>query len=82
MERYFDELEHDNFRSNGTGSHAEFPEYKIIEYPFDRYQIKIMVTPDNKFIKIVEVKVNKDFLTYKQKITHFGVHDVEKFYEE
>lgn len=71
MEINFDELDHENFWSNGTGSHAQFPDYKIIEYPFDRYQIKIMVTPRNEFIKVLEVKLNKDFLSYKTKNCSF-----------
>ena len=57
-------------------------DYRIISYPFDRYEIKIKVTPNNEFIEIVEVGINKDFLTQKQKIGLQGFHDVEKFYVE
>lgn len=73
---------HQNFKKRGTGSHEKFEEYKIINYPFDKYQIKIKLSPANEFIEIVEVKINKEFLSYKQKITSQGFHDVDEFYRE
>ena len=72
----------DLFKNQGTGSHEDVRDYKIITYPFDKYQIKVKLTPDNKFIDIIEVQINKDFLSYKQKITPLGFHDVEEFYRE
>lgn len=72
----------DIFKNRGTGSHENLEDYKIITYPFDKYQIKIKLTPNNEFIEIIEVQINKDFLSYKQKITPMGFHDVEKFYRE
>lgn len=69
-------------RRKGTGS-PDFPiEYKDVVYPFDKYEIKVRLTPNNEFIGIVEVKINKDFVSYKQRLAKKGFHDVEKFYRE
>jgi predicted component of type VI protein secretion system len=78
----FQENDYDNLKNQGTGSHEALDEYKIVLYPFDKYQIKIKLTRSNEFIGIVEVKVNKDFLSYKQKTTLRGFHDVDEFYRE
>lgn len=82
MDLHENEYDYDTLKDKGTGSHAEFDDYKIIVYPFGRYHIKIKVTPSNEFIGIVEVGVNKDFLSYKQKIASSGEHDVDEFYRE
>jgi predicted component of type VI protein secretion system len=74
--------DYDNLKKQGTGSHERVDDYKIILYPFDKYQIKIKLSPSNEFIGIVEVKINKEFLSHKQKITSQGFLDVEEFYRE
>lgn len=66
----------------GTGSYVKSNDYRIIVCPFDMFQVKVKVTPANEFLGIVEVGIDKDFLSYKQKITAFGGHDVEEFYDE
>jgi len=71
-----------NSLSQGTGSHFIPQDYKIIVYPFDKYEITVKLSPNNEFIEILEVKVNKDFLTYKQKVISKGFHDVDNFYRE
>lgn len=78
----FHEKEHDyeNSKSQETGSHDL--EYKTILYNFDKYQIKIKLSLTNKFMEIVEVKINKDFLSHKQKILSKGYIDVSKFYRK
>lgn len=76
---YNDENNQSIYTSTGS---FEIPKYKIIIYPFDKYEITIKLSEDNKFIEILEVKVNKDFISYKQKITPKGFHDVEKYYNE
>ena len=79
------ELDYDVLKDQGTGSHGDFEEFKIVTYPFDRYLIKVKLTPTNEFIGIVEVSVNKDFLSHQQRLvflTSLGLHDVEEFYEE
>ena len=65
-----------------TGSHEEFDEFKIITYPFGKYEIKVKLSLANQFIGIVEVKINKTFLSHKQKITSKGYHDVDEFYRK
>ena len=54
--------------------------FKIIDYPFNEYLIKIKLSDDNEFIEILEIKINKEFMSYKQKIESFGDHNVEKYY--
>jgi len=76
------DYDYNNIKNQGTGSHEKLDDYKIILYPFDKYQIKIKLSPSNEFIGIVEVKVNKEFLSHKQKITSQGFLDVEEFYQE
>jgi len=76
------DYDYNNIKNQGTGSHEKFDDSKIILYPFDKYQIKIKLSPSNEFIGIVEVKINKDFLSHKQKITSQGFLDVEEYYQE
>jgi len=82
MDLYTEERDYNNLKNQGTGSHGDIDDFKIIPYLFGKYQIKIKLTPTNKFIGIVEVKINKDFLSYKQKTTLRGFHDVDEFYRE
>jgi len=56
--------------------------FKEVVYPFDQYEIKVRLSPNNEFIAITEVKVKKDFMSYKEKISTKGYHDVEAFYPE
>jgi len=77
------DYDYNNIKNQGTGgSHEELDDYKTILYPFDKYQIKIKLSPSNEFIGIVEVKINKEFLSHKQKITSQGFLDVEEYYQE
>lgn len=73
---------YDKSKSLGTGSHDSSTEYKTINFPFDKYLIKVKLTPDDKFIGIIEIKINKDFLSYEQKATPKGSHDVDEYYRE
>lgn len=67
--------------SFATGSH-DFNETKFIVYPFGKYEITVELTSTNEFLGIVEVKVNKDFRSYSQRITSTKVHDVEEYYKD
>ena len=82
MDLYTKEFIHNKLKNQGTGSHGYGDDYKIISYPFDKYQIKIKLSSSNEFIEIVEVKINKEFLSHKQKIISRGFHDVDEFYPE
>jgi hypothetical protein len=61
-----------------TGSLAAST-YKIIAYPFDQYLLTIKLTPDNKFIEVLEIKINKDFLSHKQKMSSLNSIDIESY---
>jgi uncharacterized protein (TIGR04255 family) len=60
----------------------EQKEFKIIVIPFGRYNIGMRLSENNEFRGIESVEVNKDFLTYKQRVTPKGFHDVNEFYKE
>jgi hypothetical protein len=77
-------IEHDynKIKNTGTGGLEEAENYRIIMFPFEKYEIKIKLTPNNEFVEVIEVKINKDFLSYKQKATPKGFHDVKKFYPD
>ena len=66
----------------GTGSHTGGEHHKIVTYPFGKYEIKIELTEDDRFVSILEVKISKDFLSEEQKRVRTGVHDVDDLYRE
>lgn len=82
MESETEQYDYRSFTREGTGATGETGDYRIISYLFGRYEIKVKVTPNNEFVGIIEVGINKDFLTQQQKISLQGFHDVEKFYVE
>lgn len=49
----------------GTGS-ASTIEYVTLIYPFEKYEILVKLTVDGRFVGIEEVRINKDFRSYKQ----------------
>lgn len=73
---------YDSFIKQATGSLSKGEEYRIISYPFDKYEIKVKISSSNEFLGIVEVGVNKDFVSQKQKMSIKGYHDVDQFYVE
>ncbi|MGD0781026.1 MAG: hypothetical protein ABR954_09680 [Dehalococcoidales bacterium] len=82
MELNVDKYDYTTFTQDATGKTGKMEDYKIISYPFGKYEIKIKVTNNNEFIGIVELGVNKDFLSQEQKIGLKGSHDVDEFYKE
>ncbi len=80
MESHTDD--YDKLKNQGTGSQGKTQDYKIIVFPLGKYQIKIILTPTNEFIEVVEVKINKEFLSHKQKIASRGHTDVDEYYPE
>jgi hypothetical protein len=50
-----------------TGEVKEEP-YRVVHYPFDRYVITILLSPENEFIDITEIRIDKDFLEGRQRI--------------
>ena len=55
---------------------------KEIIYPFGRYELKIILSEANEFIGVSEIKVNKSFLNYSQKLSATDYHDVDAYYSE
>jgi hypothetical protein len=72
---------HEISRTSATGSH-DFHEKQFMLYLFGKYEITVELTSDNKFVGIVEVKINKDFRSYSQKIASTKVHDTEDYYKD
>lgn len=48
-----------------TGSNYN-NDFLVEIYPFDKYEIVVKLTLDRKFIGIEEVRLNKDFRSFKQ----------------
>lgn len=75
------EFTHETAHTFATGSH-DFNEKQFIVYPFGKYEITVELSSTNQFVGIVEVKVNKDFRSYSQRIASTKVHDVEEYYKD
>lgn len=70
-----------NIPKNVTGNEwNNVTNSKVKTIPFDKYRVKVVLSPSNEFIGIEEIEINKDFLSLKQKIRNRHFHDVEKFY--
>ncbi|MFA5055242.1 MAG: hypothetical protein WC562_03590 [Dehalococcoidia bacterium] len=80
METETKNFDYDSFTQDATGSSKQ--DYKIISFPFEKYEIKVKVSPSNEFIEITEVTVNKDFLSHKQRLNIRQSIDVDKYYRE
>lgn len=81
MKPIYTEFDYEKIKRKGTGDkNFESEDYKLMIFPFNKYEIKIKLTSDNKFIEIVEVKINKDFIADKRKRINRGYHDVEEYY--
>lgn len=72
---------YDKIRTKGTGGTVLRKTRNQITYPFGKFNVTVDVTKNNKFVGISEIKVNKDFRSYKQKTAVKGYHDVEDFYK-
>ena len=82
MSEEMKDFDYDKLKNQGTGGRAIPKDYKEIVYPFGKYEITVRLSLNNEFVGISEVKINKDFLSYKQKISSKGFHDVDEFYRE
>ena len=56
------DFDYEALQEEGTGSSGPPEEFRIIEYPFEKYVISVKMGPYNEFLGIVEVRINKDFL--------------------
>jgi hypothetical protein len=51
-----------------TGTESSKPkDSTILTYKFEQYDIDVKLTPDGKFLGIEEVRINKDFRSFKNK---------------
>jgi hypothetical protein len=55
--------------------------YKVGICHLNQFIITVKLTPDNKFLDIIEIKVNKDFLSHKQKMASLSDFNVEAYLE-
>ena len=76
------EYSYEQLISQATGSHDRPEDCKIVVYPFGKYQIKLKLTQANEFVEIVEVGINKDFLSYRQRMASPSSSDVNEYYRE
>ncbi|MEK9137488.1 MAG: hypothetical protein AAB393_10230 [Bacteroidota bacterium] len=70
------------FTDQGTGTARDAGDFVVVTCVFDRYEIKVKLTPTNQFVGIVEVKINKDFLSHRQRLGARNYLDVEEYYRE
>lgn len=54
---------------------------QTILYPFGPYEVLIRISNTGEFVEIVEIRLNKDFRNFQQKIESRGYHDVNDIYE-
>lgn len=65
-----------------TGAGTVPQKHRVKSYPFKKYVIKVILGEKDEFLGIEEVQVNKDFMSYQQRINASGHHDVDEFYGE
>ena len=56
--------------------------FSFTNVSYGKYEITVELSLDDKFIRIVELKFNKDYRDYKQKIASTGLLDVDEFYKD
>jgi hypothetical protein len=58
------------------------PEHsRLVKTRFDRYVVTIKLGPSDEFLEIVEIELDKTFLSQQQKRQAFGSHDVSDLYD-
>jgi len=82
MSRKLEELESDEPKDGGTGYPEPSEVYVTQVYPFNQFLITVKLTPDGRFIGIEEVRINKDFRSYKQKVSQKIFHYVDEYEPE
>jgi hypothetical protein len=65
-----------------TGSAANLLDFKIIKYPFGKYEVTLKLLPNNEFLDVLEIRINKDFMSSTKEAQPKGFHDVDEFYPE
>ena len=57
------------------------PSDRIVSVQFDRYTIKVKLGDSNEFLGIVEIGMNEDFRSLRDRIESQRGHDVSDFYD-
>lgn len=73
------------FNLSDTGESGIRGEYgersRLIECPLGDYEALVRVSEDGRFMGVAEIRVNKDFRSFPQRMASAGHHNVEQFYE-
>ena len=75
-----EDLANQKRRNIGTG--RDSLEYTTVVYPFEMFEIVVKLTLDGKFVGIEEVRINKDFRSYKNQTPQRIVAHVDEFPSE
>lgn len=67
--------------SDRTGSHDSRPNFRLVQFPIDRFEIVVRLSESNQFMGIEEIRVNKEFMEFAKKSPR-GYHDVDDYYRE
>jgi hypothetical protein len=71
------QLSNDNIQRNNKET------TRIISYPFDRYEVKVILNDRDQFVGIEEIKIHKEFLSLKQKMSLSKcTRDIEEYYSD
>jgi hypothetical protein len=60
------EMEKVDRKDKDIGTSISHNDFTSITYRFEKYDIVVKLTPDGKFVGIEEVRINKDFRSYRQ----------------
>jgi hypothetical protein len=58
------------------------PSHIRMEVPYGRLVVVMDLTPMGEFVRIVEIRAARDFLSPSQRVAASGYHDVEEFYKD
>jgi len=75
------EINYNDVTTESTGSLPN-AQWKTVICPFGKYEITVVLKTSGEFVGIAEVGLRHDFLSYKQKVTPQGYHDVADLYRE
>ena len=82
MRKHDSAIDFDKLISGGTGSSGDAEEYRTMVYPFDKYEVTIVLNSKNEFVDITEIKLNKEFVSFKQRIRPKNLVDEADFYDK
>ena len=76
-----DHFSNDDDTEDVTGD-SKFHKVKIINYPFGKYNVKVLLSDEDKFIGISQIQINKDFQSYTIKKLSNEYIDTNDYYNE